>query len=85
MDSEIAFKYGILAFLLLLGFVLALITIQKERRSHSPFRALVGLTLAVIALCALVSLGMAYVSARSVKEVSPHVQTEIVKSDAWPR
>jgi len=87
MDSEFfqTTNYWILVFLFLVAFVLSLITIKKERRCHSPFRALMGLTLAVIAFCALVSLGVAYVNARPVKEVSPHMQTEIVRSEALPR
>ena len=88
MDSELTFKtlnYGILGLLLLIAFVLSLITIRKESRSDSPFRVLMGLTLAVIAFYALVSLCMAYVNERSVKDISPHVQTEIVRSDALPR
>jgi membrane-bound ClpP family serine protease len=88
MDSELTFKtinYGILGILLLIAFILSVITIRKESRSDSPFRVLMGLTLAVIALCALVSLCMAYANVRSEKSISPHVQTEIVRSDALPR
>jgi membrane-bound ClpP family serine protease len=88
MDSELTFKtinYGILGILLLIAFILSVITIRKESRSDSPFRVLMGLTLAVIALCALVSLYMAYANVRSEKNISPHVQTEIVRSDALPR
>lgn len=88
MESELAFKtinYGILGILLLIAFILSVISIRKESRSDSPLRALMGLTLAVIALCAMISLCMAYVNARSEKRISPHVQTEIVRSDALPR
>ena len=88
MDSELTVKtidYGILGILFLTAFILSVITIRKGSRSDSPFRVLMGLTLAVIALCALASLCIAYVNARSEKRIPPHVQTEIVRLDALPR
>jgi membrane-bound ClpP family serine protease len=88
MDSELTvttIDYGILGILFLIAFILSVITIRKGSRSDSPFRVLMGLTLAVIALCALVSLCIAYVNARSEKRIPPHVQTEIVRLDALPR
>ena len=85
MDSELTFKainYGVIGLLLVTALVLSLISMWKESRSDAPVKGLIGLTLAVIALSALISLCMAYVKVRYEKEISPHVQTEIVKSDA---
>lgn len=80
MDPELTFKTindGILGILLLSAFILSVIAIRKESRSDSPFRALMGLTLAVIALCALISLCMAYVNARSEKRISPQCKQKL--------
>ena len=88
VDSKLTFEaigYGVVGLLLLIAFILSLMSIQKASHSGALLRGFVGLTLTVIALWAFISLFMAYVRERSGKEISPHVQTEIVKADSLPR
>ena len=88
MDSELTFKaisYGVIGLLLVTALVLSLISMWKESRSTVPIKSLIAFTLIVIILSAFISLCMTYVKARYEKEITPHVKTEIVKSDALPQ
>ena len=88
MDSELPFKaisYGVIGLLLVTALVLSLLSMWKESRSNVPIKSLLAFTLVVIILSAFISLCMTYVKERYEKEITPHVKTEIVKSDALPQ
>jgi hypothetical protein len=88
VDSELTFKsisYGLVGLIWATALVLSLVSIRKENRYDQPLHGLFSFTLIVIGLCAFIALCSAYRTARSLQKVAPHVQTEIVKSDALPR
>ena len=89
MGPDLTFKaiisYGVIGLLLVTALVLSLVSMWKESRSNVPIKSLIALTLVVIVLSAFISLCLQYVKTTYEKEITPHVKTEIVKSDALPR
>ena len=67
MDPTLAFRglgYAVIGLLLLMMLVIGVVSIKKEERTGEPIRALLWLTIVILALCTGVALSSAYISTR---------------------
>jgi len=73
MDYALTFKalsYGLMGLLWTTGLLLSLISMRKENRSGAPLRGLIGLTVAVMGMCAFIALFTAYADRGALQRIS---------------
>jgi hypothetical protein len=85
MDPGLTFKalsYGLIGLFWITGLVLSLASIRKESRYGVPLKGLMGLTVAVMGLCAFIALFTAYAEkARALEKVSRPVARVLSEKD----
>jgi hypothetical protein len=85
MDLALTFKalsYGLMGLLWVTGLLLSLVSIRKESRCGVPLKGLMGLTIAVMGLCAFIALFAAYADkARALEKVSRPVAKVVSEKD----
>jgi hypothetical protein len=85
MDPGLTFKalsYGLIGLFWITGLVLSFASIRKESRYGVPLKGLMGLTVAVMGLCAFIALFTAYAEkARALEKVSRPVARVLSEKD----
>ena len=88
MDLALTFKalsYGLMGLLWVTGLLLSLVSIRKESRYGVPLKGLMGLTIAVMGLCAFIALFAAYADKARVLEKVSRPVAKVVSEKDLPR